>query len=305
MEITAPIHVTPEEETLIDMHSVLNVMNVIVFELMRISDHLDDDDTITPLIDTTVDTAELLRNPDEAYRQVANVESYVATVTATLEEAVDRNGATEDQMISESVANLETIFSVLRVRAKEITARHADPDAWVEHSIAQLQRNFQSVFQAIEQNSHGEYRIVNNIADHEAGSYLVNFEITSISSKTIVMPAIFQDVMRDTLANARKYTPAGGTITAGLHQSATELRYVVEDTGHGIPEDEIAAVIGFGYRATNTKDHPTRGGGFGLTKAWYVTRRFGGRMWITSSVFSPDSAVKHGTRIEIRIPLPA
>ncbi|MFP4637996.1 MAG: hypothetical protein ACLFM6_06090, partial [Spirochaetaceae bacterium] len=40
---------------------------------------------------------------------------------------------------------------------------------------------------------------------------------------------------------------------------------------------------------------PTRGGGFGLTKAFYVTRSLGGRMAIESE---PDV----GTRIEIEIP---
>jgi|GEM_PF-2793617 len=39
------------------------------------------------------------------------------------------------------------------------------------------------------------------------------------------------------------------------------------------------------------------GGGFGLTKAYSVVRRFGGRMWI-------DSAEGRGTRITLRLPRP-
>ena len=42
----------------------------------------------------------------------------------------------------------------------------------------------------------------------------------------------------------------------------------------------------------------TMGGGFGLTKAFLVTKQFGGRFWIASEVGV-------GTRIRIQIPRPA
>ena len=46
------------------------------------------------------------------------------------------------------------------------------------------------------------------------------------------------------------------------------------------------------------EDKATMGGGFGLTKAYLVTRQFGGRMWIASR---PGA----GTRITLSIPRPA
>jgi signal transduction histidine kinase len=112
------------------------------------------------------------------------------------------------------------------------------------------------------------------------------------------MPPVLQDVMRDLIANARKYTEPGGEITAGLVDNGKELRFVVEDTGRGIPADEVQQAVAFGTRGSNVADKATMGGGFGLTKAWWVTRQFGGRMWIASD---PGS----GTRITIRIPHPA
>ncbi|MFP4244276.1 MAG: sensor histidine kinase, partial [Ectothiorhodospira sp.] len=108
-------------------------------------------------------------------------------------------------------------------------------------------------------------------------------------------PAVFQDVIRDLLANARKYTPPGGRILAGLKDTGSELRFVVEDSGMGIPEHQIQQVVDFGFRADNVRDRRTQGGGFGLTKAYWVTRRCGGRMWI-------DSALGLGTRIRIQLP---
>lgn len=298
MEIKDPLTTTPDQECLIDMHSVLNVMNVVVFELLRISDLVAEPEELTDLIDAVRHAADLLRDPDEAHRQVENIESFIALVERTLDNVCVAPNLKAEPEIAAARANLASIFSVLRVRAREIVARHASPTAWVTHDVAQLKENFVQVFQAIERNSRGRYRIVHNLAEHDNGDYLINFTITSAAGNSILMPAIFQDVMRDLLANARKYTQPGGRIDAGLHNSGTELRFVVIDSGIGIPADEIALVVGFGHRAANAGAIPTRGGGFGLTKAWYVTQRFGGRMWIDSPL--PQG----GTRIEIRIPVP-
>ena len=294
MEISRPVDFSLEEETLLDMHSVLNVMNVVIFEIMRLGEHMGGPDELSALQDQTVDAADRLRDPDAAEQQVVHVEDFIDRVNRVLDTVAGAD--TTDPAVREIRTNLESIFAILRVRAREIVARHRDPRAWVTHDIPQLRTNFTQVFQAIEQNSHGRYRIVYNVAEHEAGNYLVNFEITSAAGATIDMPAVFQDVMRDLLANARKYTAPGGRIEAGLYNSGSELRYVVSDTGIGIPDAEITAITDFGVRGSNVKDRPTRGGGFGLTKAYYVTRRFGGRMWIDSS--------PAGTRIEIRIPCP-
>jgi signal transduction histidine kinase len=126
---------------------------------------------------------------------------------------------------------------------------------------------------------------------------MVNFGIESVDGTTIHMPPVLQDVMRDLIANARKYTEPGGGITAGLVDNGKELRLVVEDTGRGIPLNEVKQVVEFGERGSNVDDKATMGGGFGLTKAYLVTRRFGGRMWI-------DSRPGAGTRITINIPRP-
>jgi signal transduction histidine kinase len=299
MEIKHDVNITLEEESLLDMHSVLNVMNVIVLEISNISDETNSPEALDRLMDQTIDAADQLRNPREAHAIVERIADYISDVRETIDAAIKESGQTSNAQVTESVENLESIFSILRVRAREILARHENPDAWVIHDIAQLRENFTNMFQAIEQNSHGGYRIVNNVAEHQEGSYLVNFEITSTSPPTIEMPAIFQDVMRDLIANARKYTSPGGRIDAGLYNSGTELRFIVQDTGVGIPEAELKQVTDFGARGSNVLHRKTRGGGFGLTKAYYVTRKFGGRMWIDSS-----TAVPTGTRLEICLPVP-
>ncbi|HSW31231.1 MAG TPA: ATP-binding protein [Longimicrobiales bacterium] len=300
MEIRLNSELSVSEETLLDMHSVLNVMNVIVYELMNLNEALKDCPEIDTLTDATVRIAGTLTDPEEAYRQVANVDGYVARVRGELGRVLRERGVEESPWYRDRMGNLESIFTVLQVRAAELMARHANPDAWVTYPIAQLRESLWTVFRAIEQNSRGGYRIVANLAEHEEGDYLVHLDITSRFRGEVHMPAVFQDVMRDLLANARKYTQPGGTITAGLHDSGTELRLVVADTGRGIPPGEVLSVVEFGRRGSNTQDRPTRGAGIGLTKAYHVTRKFGGRMFIQSTGVPGE-----GTRIEIRLPLPA
>lgn len=300
VEIRLDRELSLDETTLLDMHSVLNVMNVILYELMSLGEALQDSPEIEALSEATVGIARKLGDPEEAFRQVANVDAYVTEVRRELGRILEERGVARSLWYQDRIANLESIFAVLQVRAAELMARHADPDAWMAHPIPRLRESLWAVFRAIEMNSRGAYRIVGNLAEHEEGDYLVHLDMTSRSGDVIRMPAVFQDVMRDLLANARKYTAPGGTITAGLHDSGTELRFVVSDTGRGIPPGEIQSVVEFGRRGSNTQDRPTRGAGIGLTKAYYVTRKFGGRMFIHSTGVEGE-----GTRIEIRLPVPA
>ncbi|MCA1803493.1 MAG: ATP-binding protein, partial [Rhodothermaceae bacterium] len=112
------------------------------------------------------------------------------------------------------------------------------------------------------------------------------------------MIMMLKDVMRDLMANARKYTPPGGKIDIGVSMKQNVLRFVIEDSGIGIPQNQIEKVVEFGYRASNVKDtYKTMGGGFGLTKAYFFTKKNDGRLWI-------ESREGLGTKISIEIPVP-
>jgi signal transduction histidine kinase len=153
------------------------------------------------------------------------------------------------------------------------------------------------VFAAIERNSHGRYRILYNAALQQPSDYYVDFKIETDLDGKFRMPPVLQDVMRDLIANARKYTAPGGHITAALHAGTDGLRFVVHDDGRGIPHDEIKEVVGFGKRASNVGEVRSMGGAFGLTKAFLVTKQFGGRFWIASKL-------GRGTRVRLWIPPP-
>jgi signal transduction histidine kinase len=299
MEINIDLPFSLDQLSLLDMHSVLNVLNVVQYELLQIAEATGYPPEMDRLCEETAKVAEALTDHEAALEHVKAIHVFAGHVLEVVQSLQRVRGLEDNIFFINSVANLCGIFEVLKIRAMEILERTDNPTAWKPHDIKQLQENFTQVFRAIERNSKGGYHIVYNLAEHEEGDYLVHFDISSPDNLTLLMPPVFQDVMRDLLANARKYTKPGGVLSAGLYDSGASIRFVVQDTGMGIPENEIMKVVEFGYRASNTSSRPTRGGGFGLTKAFYISKTFKGRMWIDSPV--NDAA---GTRIEIIIPRP-
>lgn len=298
MQITKPLDVTEQQIAQLELHTFLNTLNILMGELQLLELELPE-------------PAGLPETMDRCGRILARVREgrlgdESSTEASTLREIFEMEfgvavghlkDPTAQAAARENAGNILSILKVLQARLAEYRKRLETGDTWVPQNIRTLTGNFVNFFAALEKNSKGRYRILYNIASQEPTDYLVNFRIESVDGEVLCMPPVLQDVFRDLIANARKYTPPGGEITAGLVDTGTELRMVVEDTGCGIPADEIPRVTEFGYRASNVQSKATRGGGFGLTKAYYTTTRLGGTMWIRSTLGV-------GTRITIHVPRP-
>ncbi len=300
IEITEIPPLTPGEQSLLDLHSVVNILNVLRCELSVLGlMAAEDDDYFHEGLAVSEALLRALHDGEPALAEASRLDAYERTVFSELAAKLAHPPVQpEAKDVTEILANLRSVFAILKVRAQEILARAAAPDAWARFELSALRSGFLEAFSAIEKNSRGRYRILYNAARKEERDYYIDFRFEVASGTAVLMPPVFEDVMRDLIANARKYTAPGGHITAALYQDGTELRFVVADTGRGIPEPELAQVVQFGRRASNVGNVRTLGGGFGLTKAFLVTKRFGGRFWIAS-----EEGV--GTRVRIVIPVPA
>jgi len=292
VEITLSPPLSPGQEILIDLHSVINLISVLssCFALLegegvsKLGSMKEEVRSVLAKISVATESGTKLDlDPDWARKMSAEFEEVVANTGE-----FSTNG-------QELVETVRSVLQIFQIRLAEFLERVGCPAKWKSFSTGKLTKSIEQVLAAIEQNAHGKYRIVRNIAEQSPKDYQIDLQITSHNGDTLRMPPVLQDVLRDLIANARKYTPPGGKISAGIHSGPEGLRLVVEDNGRGIPEDEITRVVEFGYRASNTKNKPTLGGGFGLTKARWVTDKFGGRMWIRSA----DGL---GTRITIWLP---
>lgn len=296
IEITKDLSLSEEQTSLLDMHSFLNIMNVLISQFYQLGDYLGDRKLLHESVKHCGEIISALSDHKQALGRIRDIENCKQLIRDNVRVAIkERPDLHDSEQLQEHTANIESIFAVLDVRVREILARAQQPDLWVRHNISDLTSNFINLFTAVEQNARGRYRIVYNIASKHTLDYFVNFGITSIDGDTICMPPILQDVMRDLILNARKYTDLGGSIIAGLDDDGEWLSFVVEDTGKGIPADQIEQVVDYGTRARNVQDKETKGGGFGLTKAWFVTKQFGGRMWI-------ESEEDKGTMVTLHIP---
>lgn len=285
------------QASLLDMHSVLNVLNVIQFELFNLGEKVGESEALEAISDHICEATQFLREPDKAMNLFQSVEAFGKDLDDRLGGLQETHDLGEHPDFRRTRANIAAICRILAVRADEILHRVENPRRWESFHNVQLRESLYDVFRAIEASGSHAYRIVFQPPEKEAGWYLIELEIKSRDDRTIELPPILVDTMRDLMANARKYTPPGGVIHARLIEESQRLRFSVRDTGRGIPADEIPDVVQFGIRGSNVRDRPTMGGGFGLTKAYFVTKMFGGRMWI-------ESPCEDGIGTEIRIEIP-
>ena len=99
-------------------------------------------------------------------------------------------------------------------------------------------------------------------------------------------------VLANLISNAIKFTPSGGTVTVGIEPGRSSLRFVVEDTGPGIPPALRKAVF---ERFRQVGHNDTRGQGLGLYISKSIVDAHGGRI-------RAESAPGGGTRLLFTLP---
>ena len=295
VELTQDLDLVPAQVATLDLHSFLNVINVLAADLLFLQDWLGE--ALEPALEGSYQLAEGLRDGTDLGTALKILVDYRELFFSTLESALSQSPAAQSPDVIAQVDNLRSIWRVIDLRYSEMKSRLEKPEEWSLFSADKLTEEFEKFLGAVEKNSQGRYHIVTNIARKEPADYVVHLHFSGPSGDEIRMPPVLKDVFRDILANARKYTEPGGTIQAGLAQDSKQLKLVIRDSGRGIPQDQLAQVVEFGFRARNVEDTETKGGGFGLTKAYWTARRFGGRMWI-------ESELNQGTTVTIEVPNP-
>jgi two-component system, sensor histidine kinase and response regulator len=104
------------------------------------------------------------------------------------------------------------------------------------------------------------------------------------------MPRVRADELRlrqivlNLLANAVKFTPAGGSVVVEVRREAEGVRIAVTDTGVGIAEDDLAAVLQPFVQLERVGSSRYEGTGLGLSLTQHLVALHGGRLAITSAV---------------------
>jgi heavy metal sensor kinase len=104
-------------------------------------------------------------------------------------------------------------------------------------------------------------------------------------------------LLSNLLSNSVKYTPKGGSINVSAHidDSPGWVRLVVEDTGYGIPSENLPHIFDRFYRVRNPQTNSAQGLGLGLSFVAWIVEVHGGRIDVASTE-------GEGTRFTIVLP---
>lgn len=89
-----------------------------------------------------------------------------------------------------------------------------------------------------------------------------------------------QQVVSNLVHNAIKFTPAGGSVSISAVLANDEVIVSVQDTGVGIPADDLPRVFERFFKGERARSG--EGTGLGLAIAKHIVQSHGGRIWVNS-----------------------
>lgn len=103
-------------------------------------------------------------------------------------------------------------------------------------------------------------------------------------------------VVKNLMDNAFQYTNQGGEITVRVSMNGNTVRLIVEDTGIGIPEEDLPYVTDRFYRVNKGRSRSNGGSGLGLSIVKKIIEKHDG-------TFKIKSELGKGTRVTVHLPL--
>ena len=97
-------------------------------------------------------------------------------------------------------------------------------------------------------------------------------------------PGSVKQMLRIFIDNALKYTPAGGKIILSCMADEKSVRYIISDTGIGIPEKDLDRVFERFYRVDSSRTKETGGSGLGLSIAKYIAKANNAELHLSSQL---------------------
>jgi DNA-binding NarL/FixJ family response regulator/nitrogen-specific signal transduction histidine kinase len=142
--------------------------------------------------------------------------------------------------------------------------------------------------------------ICRDIAQEATARFGVKHEMTIAIADDCGMAmmdeVLFRRVLNNLLANAFRFTPAGGAISFQVSREPKRLLIVITDSGIGIPEEDQQRVFEPFQYASNAKAY--HGLGLGLSNVKSALSQMGGTILLSSKVGA-------GTSVRIEIPFVA
>jgi two-component system phosphate regulon sensor histidine kinase PhoR len=129
----------------------------------------------------------------------------------------------------------------------------------------------------------------------EARNVSLNLETDTRLPRIVADRARLKQVFINLLDNAIKYNREGGSVTVRLRAEDERLIAQVEDSGEGIPPQDLPHIFEKMYRVERRRGRPIEGSGLGLTIVRRIVEQHGGNISVESR---PDE----GTTFTLALP---
>jgi two-component system cell cycle sensor histidine kinase PleC len=129
------------------------------------------------------------------------------------------------------------------------------------------------------------------------GNVKLSWTVSADAPRLFADERALRQIVFNLVSNAIKFTPQHGRVEVRVNRQDDFTVLTVEDTGCGIPKDQIERVF-LPFEQIDNRYAATAGGtGLGLTLVKALTELHGGSC-------SLDSDTGQGTRVHVRLPLP-
>lgn len=209
---------------------------------------------VTEMKEMTENIAHDLRSPVTRIRGIAEM-------TLTTGKTIDEYEAAAANTVEECDRLLEMINTMLYISEAEATAGKLTME---EVEMTRVVRDACELFQPV-----AEDKGVSLVA-HIGSGLKVRGELQGL-----------QRMVANLIDNALNYTRCPGTVTVSVNGNEKHGVISVEDTGIGIPEEEISRIFRRFYRCDRSRSRPGVGLGLSLVKAIVQSHR--GQITVTST----------------------
>lgn len=207
---------------------------------------------------------------------IAAIEGYLSLALNEKTAKIDDNAKNYLQKASDATKHLGELFADLLTSSKADDGRLASNPVVVEvgEIVEEITQNEQ--FKAKEKNL--ALKFVVSSDNSPAGAKVVRPFYYSF-----VDPIRITEVIQNLIDNAIKYTPEG-SVTVRLTGDAGTVQVQIQDTGSGIPSEDIPHLFQKFYRVDNSATRTIGGTGLGLYICKKIVELYNGRIWLESSL---------------------
>ncbi len=103
------------------------------------------------------------------------------------------------------------------------------------------------------------------------------------------------------VTNAVSFVPGGGQVTVTLTRDGEQARVLVEDTGPGIPEENLKDIFKRFY-SSRPKQEFGNNSGLGLAISRQIVDAHGGEIW-AENIYAGDGTTRIGARFTVTLPI--